>query len=200
MKQRQSSEFLFQLFALLISLIIVHAIYVGIVRPNAEAILEIQMELQSKGEAFIPERSLYVVIKDYEQEACFILLLWALATMAYKGHGIYRENQLLDIALIRVPEGGKILPEDARQLSRPLESLPPEQREYLLPRTLLSALQRFATTGNIQDVSSTIRESCEGESDRLDSEMSMVRYITWAIPSLGFMGPVGGLGQALGQA
>jgi len=200
MKQKQSSEFLFQVFALLISLIIVHAIYVGIVRPNAEAILDIQMHLQASGESFVPERSLYVVVKDYEQEACFVLLLWALATMAYKGRRIYRENELLDVMLLRLPEGGKILPEDARQLSRPLENLNPEQQEYLLTRTLLSALQRFATTGNIQDVSSTIRESCEGESDRLDSEMSMVRYIAWAIPSIGFIGTVRGIGQALGQA
>lgn len=200
MKHRQSSEFLFQLFALLISLIIVHAIYVGVIRPNAEAILEVQIELQSSGEAFVPERSLYTVVKDYEQETCFVLFLWALATMGYKGHRVYLENQLLDIPLIHIPDGGKILPQDTRELSRPLESLEPEQQDYLLSRTLLSALQRFGTTGNIQDVSSTIRESCDGESDRLDSEMSMVRYIAWAIPSIGFIGTVRGIGQALGQA
>ena len=181
MKQKQSSEFIFQVFSLLISLIIVHAIYVGIIRPNAEAILETQMELQARKQPFIPERSLYVVVKDFEQEACFVLLFWALATMAYKGRRIYKESQLLDIILLRIPDGGKILPKDARQLSRPLENLNIEQQEYLLARTLLSALQRFGTTGNIQDVSSTIRESCEGESDRLDSEMSMIRYIAWAL-------------------
>ena len=69
-----------------------------------------------------------------------------------------------------------------------------------MPRTLLSALQRFATTGSIQAVSDTIKESCELESDRLDSELSMVRYIAWAIPSVGFIGTVRGIGDALGQA
>ncbi len=200
MKQKRSSEFLFQVFSLFIALIVVHSLYVGIVRPSAEAILEIQMELEASGQSFVPERSLYVVVKDYEQEACFILLLWVLATMAYKARRIYRENELLDVMLLRIPDGGKILPEDARQLSRHLENLEPEQQEYLLARTLLSALQRFGTTANIQDVSSTIRESCEGESARLDSEMSMVRYIAWAIPSIGFIGTVRGIGQALGLA
>jgi biopolymer transport protein ExbB/TolQ len=38
------------------------------------------------------------------------------------------------------------------------------------------------------------------ESDRLDSELSMVRYIAWAIPSIGFIGTVRGIGDALGQA
>jgi biopolymer transport protein ExbB/TolQ len=41
---------------------------------------------------------------------------------------------------------------------------------------------------------------CEAESSRLDSELSMVRYITWAIPSIGFIGTVRGIGSALGQA
>ena len=34
----------------------------------------------------------------------------------------------------------------------------------------------------------------------LDAELSMVRYIAWAIPSIGFIGTVRGIGQALGQA
>ena len=38
------------------------------------------------------------------------------------------------------------------------------------------------------------------ESDRLDSELSMVRYIAWAIPSIGFIGTVRGIGDALAQA
>ena len=93
-----------------------------------------------------------------------------------------------------------MLPEDAREYSRSLEALPEQEQDYLLPRTLLSALQRFATTGSIQAVSDTIKESCEVESDRLDSELSMVRYIAWAIPSIGFIGTVRGIGDALGQA
>ena len=33
------------------------------------------------------DRNLYVLIRDFEQEACFVLMLWALAIMAYKGGG-----------------------------------------------------------------------------------------------------------------
>ena len=61
-------------------------------------------------------------------------------------------------------------------------------------------LQRFASTSNVQDVSNAVRAVCETESDRLDSELAMVRYIAWAIPSIGFIGTVRGIGDALGQA
>jgi len=200
MKTRMSSEFIFQLFALLIAVIVVHAVYVGAIRPMADAQLQQEMELQAAGEDFVPERTFAVVIRDFEQEACFILLIWALAIMGYKGRRTMTEKTILERSLLDIPDGTSVLPEDAREYSRSLEALPPEEQDLLLPRTLLSALQRFATTGSIQAVSDTIKEQCEVESDRLDSEMSMVRYIAWAIPSIGFIGTVRGIGDALGQA
>jgi biopolymer transport protein ExbB/TolQ len=200
MKQRMSSEFIYQLFALLIAIIVVHALYLGLIRPSANAHLEREAALQASGEEFVTTRSLTVVIRDYEQESCFILLIWALAIMGYKGRRAMHERQVLERRLLDIPEGTSVLPEDAREYSRALEALPDKEQDYLLPRTLLSALQRFATTGSIQAVSDTIKESCEIESDRLDSEMSMVRYIAWAIPSIGFIGTVRGIGDALGQA
>lgn len=200
MKQRFSSEFIYQLFALLIAIIVVHAVYVGVVRPSADAQIKREMELQAAGEDFVPERTFAVVIRDFEQEACFILLIWALAIMGYKGRRAIHEQQLLARRLLEIPEGTSVLPEDSREYSRSLEALPDSEQDYLLPRTLLTALQRFATTGSIQAVSDTIKESCEVESDRLDSELSMVRYIAWAIPSIGFIGTVRGIGDALGQA
>jgi biopolymer transport protein ExbB/TolQ len=200
MKHKMSSEFIFQLFALLIAIIVVHAVYVGVIRPSADAQLQQQIELQASGVDFVPERSLVVVIRDFEQEACFILLIWALAIMGYKGRLVLQERALHRRRLIDIPEGTSILPQDAREYSRSLESLPPQEQEFLLPRTLLSALQRFAATGSIPAVSDSIKEQCDVESDRLDSELSMVRYIAWAIPSIGFIGTVRGIGDALGQA
>jgi biopolymer transport protein ExbB/TolQ len=38
------------------------------------------------------------------------------------------------------------------------------------------------------------------EGERLESELSMIRYILWAIPSIGFIGTVRGIGTALSQA
>ncbi|MDT8320656.1 MAG: MotA/TolQ/ExbB proton channel family protein [Xanthomonadales bacterium] len=199
-KHKPFSEFIYQLFALILALIFVHAIYVTVIRPAANAILEKQRALQEAGEVYEVERSLFVVIKDYEQEACFILAFWVLAIMGLKAHGLMQERRLLGESLLDVTPGISILPEDVRQYSRRLQTLPPEERERLLPRALLSALQRFGSTHNVQDASSAVKEVCETESDRLYSELSLVRYIIWAIPSIGFIGTVRGIGEALGQA
>ncbi len=200
MKHTPVSEFMYQLFALIISIIIVHAVYVTVVRPNASALLEQQQARQEAGETAVTNRSIYVVIKDFEQEACFILALWVIAIMARKARVALHERRLLDRSLLEVTPGTSILPEDTRQYARPLQALPENEREYLLPRALLTALQRFGSTRNIQDVSSAVKEVCDTEYDRLDAELSMIRYVIWAIPSIGFIGTVRGIGEALGQA
>ncbi len=200
MNKTISSEFIYQLFALFAALVVVHTLYVALIRPSAAATLEAQLARQAAGETIVAERTFAVVVKDYEQEACFILMLWASAIMAYKARRGLRERRLLAQPLLQLEEGSRILPDDARHLSRPLQALSPEQQTYLLPRALLTALQRFSSTRNIQDVSSAISDVCENESDKLDSELAMVRYIAWAIPSIGFIGTVRGIGEALGQA
>lgn len=200
MKQQLPFEFVYQAAALLVAVILVHLIYVTIIRPNADAVLQDQAERTAQGEVFVQERSLYVVLKDFEQEVCFVLMFWAMAIMGFKGRSALRERALLSEDIVRVSEGMSVLPEDTRQYTRAIQALPETQQSYLLPRALTAALHRFASTRNVQDVSEAVKSLCESESDRLDSEMSMVRYIAWAIPSIGFIGTVRGIGEALGQA
>jgi biopolymer transport protein ExbB/TolQ len=195
-----SMEFIYQIFSLVVIVIVVHAFYVGIVRPNADAFLERQQALLQEDKSHVTERSGYVLIRDYEQEACFILMFWALAIMGYKAVLTFRHRSLLSEDLIPVTEGLKVLPEDARPLSRKIQALSPKQRDSLLPRALLAALQRFGSTRNIQDASAASHAYCTSEGERLESELSIIRYIAWAIPSVGFIGTVRGIGDALGQA
>ena len=200
MKQGLLSEVIYQAFALVIAVIIVHATYVTLIRPNAEDILEDQAELHELDENYVPERSVYIILKDYEQETCIILMLWAMAIIGMKTQQILRERSLLEQRLIQISDGMSILPEDSRNLARPVQALPEQQRGFLLSRALLAGLHRFQSTHNIQDVAATIKDVCETESDRLETELALVRYIAWAIPSIGFLGTVRGIGAALGQA
>jgi biopolymer transport protein ExbB/TolQ len=147
MRKAFPTEFVFQVFALLIAFILVHALYVTVIRPQADAFLR--------------------------QQAA---------------------------SLLARPDGLPIGAEDTRGLAARLQSLPRQEREYLLPRALLTAIERFAATRNVQDVSTAARDLCGSEGERLESELSTIRYIAWAIPSVGFIGTVRGIGNALGQA
>jgi biopolymer transport protein ExbB/TolQ len=184
----------------MLSVIVVHAAYVAVIRPNADAIIGQQLEKQAAGEVFVEQRSIYVVLKDYEQETCFVLMFWALLIMGYKARSALEERSVLKRQLLRLSSGSSILPQDSQEYSRTLQDLPEQQQTLLAPRTLLMALQRFNATNSVAAVATAIKDLCDAESDRLDSELAMIRYIAWAIPSIGFIGTVRGIGEALGQA
>lgn len=200
MKNRLSSELFYQLAALVLSVLLVHLVYVTVVWPSAARADQVQRALLAEQPDATAPTSFWIIIRDYEQETCFMLMLWALAILAWKARSLAHERRLLRREVLPIGSGESILPEDARGYARAIEALPVHERQALYPRALLAALHRFRATGSVQDVSAAVDAVCETENDRLDSELAMVRYIAWAIPSIGFIGTVRGIGQALGMA
>lgn len=193
-------ELIYQIFSLLIVFIIVHTSYVTIIRPQADAFLAQEHRQVIENPDYISQRNIYVVLRDYEQETCFILMLWALSILAYKGFNTWRQNNQLQNDLLQLPAEMPIGPEDSRSLIRRLDALADAQQQYLYPRAMITAIQRFATTRDVQNAATAIETVCDSEADRLESELSTIRYIAWAIPSVGFIGTVRGIGVALSQA
>jgi biopolymer transport protein ExbB/TolQ len=194
------NEFLFQVFSLIIATIAIHSVYVTSIRPRAAEVLSEQaLRLQTE-EGYSPPQNFYVIMKDWEQESCVILAIWAFAILGFKTRVAFRERGLLQQDLLHVREGVRILPEDTREYSRALQALPDNVRDLLLPRVLRAALERFGATRNIQDVSAVNVTLCDAEAAKLESELAMIRYVAWAIPSIGFIGTVRGIGGALSQA
>ena len=177
MKKSFPVEFFYQLFSLAVVVILVHAFYVTVVRPRADAFLEQEAAAMLEDPNYVARRSVYVVIRDYEQEVCFILMFWALSILAYKAVTAYREQRLLDLDLIPLEEGMRILPEDTHEISRRVQALPTAIQHLLLPRALLIALHRFYSTRNIQDVSSATHAVCQAEADRLESELATLGQV-----------------------
>jgi biopolymer transport protein ExbB/TolQ len=194
------SEFFVTLFALIFTIIVVHATYVAWIRPTGEAITQGELERMKEDRTYVPQRSFLLVIKDVEQEGEIIHFVWAMLIIGYKAWLVRRERKLLDRELIHVPEGIKVLPEDAKDYARQLEALPDESKGMLVVRALQRTLDRFAATRSIRDSAETSRAVCDSEADRLDSGLAMIRYIAWAIPAIGFIGTVRHIGDALLQA
>jgi biopolymer transport protein ExbB/TolQ len=194
------SEFFVTLIALIVTLLSVHALYVAWIRPIGTELVEAEQARMRVDPNYVPERSFFLVVNAYEQEAEIVHFVWAMLIIGYKAWLVRRERKLLDRELIHVPEGIKVLPEDAKDYSRQLEELPPEHKSMLVVRALQRTLDRFAATRSIRDSAETSRAVCDSEADRLDSGLAMIRYIAWAIPAIGFIGTVRHIGDALLQA
>jgi len=176
-------ELVYSLGALLVCAILVQSLYATLIRPRAAAILaQPAVSTSESGQKVERDlRSIFVILKDYEQETAIILAAWSLALLAHQASAVARNRNLLAKRYIDVDESHVVLPEDARAHGRPIEALPAEEREMFLPRTLMLALNRFGATRSVQDA-------------------AMIKFTAWAIPAIGFVGTVRGIGRALQEA
>ena len=80
---------------LISTVILVHFIFSGFIRPEANLIIEAAKNAQ----ASVP-RNFFVIVKDLEQEICFILLIWGIFLILQKCSKIVNSNYLFNIDLI----------------------------------------------------------------------------------------------------
>jgi len=192
----------YSISALLLSVIVMHSIWTLFIRPRAEAVLAQKVEVK-QGETshrVLQLRSVYVILKDHEQELCVTLCMWSLLLLGRQFLLSQRDRKLLDRDYVKIGEAQVVLPEDARVYSRPLEALPKEEQDGFLPRLLMVAYNRFGATRSVQDAAEAVRDECDFEAASMDTKLSMVRFTAWAIPAVGFVGTVRGIGAALQEA
>jgi len=194
-------ELLFSLGSLLVIGIIYQMFWTVVIRPRAEHQIELANKVDAQGNSDRGSlRSIWVIVHDYEQEIAFILASWSIVLIISQGRAVARNRKLLDNTYVDVDDNHVVLPEDARAYARPLERLPYEEQDMFLPRALMVGLNRFGATKSVQDAAEAVTDECEFEASRLDAQLSMVRFTAWAIPAIGFVGTVRGIGHALTEA
>ncbi|MCC5807548.1 MAG: MotA/TolQ/ExbB proton channel family protein [Opitutales bacterium] len=186
------------------SFVVVSLLYAVWITPAAEATdLRNRMEAaQQADEAFVPERNIPTILRNFEQQVCLSLFVWALALMAGKFAELRRERFDLRWPFEDMEAGERILPGTALETAKRCEAAAEEAGAgaALAARAVSRALHRFHSTASVQETSQAVQELADSESNRLDSEMAIIRYTAWAIPSIGFIGTVRGIGEALMRA
>jgi biopolymer transport protein ExbB/TolQ len=180
--------------------VIVQTAYALHVRPEANAWLGREKAALAANPDYKASQSFWVIIKDPEQESVIILALWGLSLAVMTAVRVTRHRRQLEKGLLRVPAGFRILPTDVREYARKIEDLPGNERDLIPARTIRRALKRFGETANVQDAATTVHDYCESEASRLDAELALIRFSVWAIPAIGFVGTVRGIGNALAGA
>jgi biopolymer transport protein ExbB/TolQ len=200
-----SLEFLFPIFAFVFSAIVIQILYKTWVHPNEKEFMvkrRLLMSQNSNSEE-IKKRPIFIIIKDEEPKWEIIFTMSGMIILAYKLINIHRERRMFKYDFVRVQPGERIIPEDALDRYKELKTAvekEPQWRERLLPECVLASLHRFHASASIQDAANAVKERAELHGDRLDSSLSLVRYIAWAIPAIGFIGTVRGIGDALNFA
>jgi biopolymer transport protein ExbB/TolQ len=190
----------FAVLALVVSILLIHSVFTVIIRPRAEAILQQAEQTAKSGQRQTTLRSIFVIVKDPEQEVAITLALWATALIGWRWREATHERGLLGRGFMESGENFVVLPDDVRTWSRQVENLAPDEQDRLLPRALRVGLARFAVTRSVHETAAAVSEECQTEASRLDADNSMLRFVVWGIPAIGFVGTARGIGNALQDA
>ncbi|RLA22019.1 MAG: MotA/TolQ/ExbB proton channel family protein [Gammaproteobacteria bacterium] len=186
------SQMFKSLIVLVVTIISVHLVYIGVIRPQAALSIENALSL---GQSM--PRNLFVILKDFEQEVCLVLMFWGSYLILSKCVALLKDRYLFNVDLLEKNDEGSLSLDEAL---KGLEKLPADALETPLVQTLMASVRRFLITNDVQNTSDAIQSSVEALAVKLEADNSMIRYLIWAIPSIGFIGTVRGIGQALSQA
>lgn len=97
----------------------------------------------------------------------------------------------------------KVLPEeddimfDAKALNSIARRIARQDRGYHLQQVILRSIWQFLSTGSISQSTEVMNVSLELCDRSVDQNYTLSRYIIWLIPTLGFIGTVLGISEAL---
>ena len=166
----------------------IQLLYTAMIVPFAE------LAVAQQGSAAVT--NVWVILKDLEQQICITLGLYCAFLIAYKWY-VLKQNEVLssknflenkrDGTLFKIDE---VLLEMERSKNRNSGAM----------STWINCIRRFKNTNNVQNAANAIAETIDSIASQLEAGNNMIRYFIWAIPSIGFVGTVRGIGAALGKA
>ena len=183
---------------LIIASIVVHSVYMFWIDPSA---IQLLFEAKELGEP--PPRALAVILKDPEQEICIILSLWCLWLWVLRYQIFMDEAYLLKDDFLGLQDvtsfNATTLHELRQQVAAHLQAEP--HLRLLSPvEAALNTLEAHGPATQFKEAGDLGTASCDMHLEQLDAKLNLNKYILWAIPSLGFLGTVRGIGEALVRA
>jgi biopolymer transport protein ExbB/TolQ len=126
-----------------------------------------------------------------------IMFTCAAATLASKFRQSRREHRALRSELMPAWDGVPVPIAEASILATQLNQAPAQFRSTFLVRRLEAVLGFVSRRGSIDQLDEHLRALSDNDAVQLEASYSLTRFITWAIPILGFLGTVLGITEAI---
>ena len=130
-------------------------------------------------------------------EMIIFLGVWSLVMIFVKGFGLSNRRKWLEEDLLPEKIDPYITYDNAHEFIRYLQSRRESKEFNLVSKRLELALEKVAFGNMPSEVLQDLQTQSQVDADKLESSYTMIRTFVWAIPILGFIGTVLGIGQAI---
>jgi hypothetical protein len=137
-----------------------------------------------------------VINGGYIQSLTYLAFFWAWFEVQEKMRVIRRERRAFKMGIIPTSEKHVFLPTDINNLKFKLIEFERKEK-YILSDLIKKACTKFRTSGSLSELIDIVSIQIEVSQEKAEGDQSVIRYLTWVIPSVGFVGTVIGISQAL---
>jgi biopolymer transport protein ExbB/TolQ len=130
--------------------------------------------------------------------AITFLTAWAGVVLALKARRLSTQMQALQFDLLPSQIADRITPENAHVFASYMRNLPGARGGHFLIERVQRALQFFRIRPSVREVVDQLRAQADADAEAVESSYALLRVFIWAIPILGFIGTVSGIGDAVG--
>lgn len=132
----------------------------------------------------------------YIQGLTYLAFFWAWFEVKDKLAVIKRERSAFKLGLIPTSEKHVFMPSDINNLKFKIIEFEKKEK-YILSDVLKKACTKFRSSGALSELIDIVSIQIEVSQEKAEGDQSIIRYLTWVIPSVGFVGTVIGISQAL---
>lgn len=125
------------------------------------------------------------------------LFAWALLALLAKSWNMWRQRAALQCQLLPSWSGKPVAVDEAERLQLQLDQLPQRLQRWLVVQRFRGALDFVASRKSSEGLDDQLRHLADADADAVEGSYSLIRFITWAIPILGFLGTVLGITDAI---
>ena len=137
-----------------------------------------------------------VINGGYIQGMTYLAFFWAWFEVKEKLVVIARERKAFKLNIIPTNDKHVFMPQDINNLKFKLIEFEKKEK-YILSDLLKKACTKFRTSGSLSELIDIVSIQIEVSQEKSEGDQSVIRYLTWVIPSIGFVGTVIGISQAL---
>lgn len=123
---------------------------------------------------------------------------WALCILWMKSRKVAFQRRAFDLPIMPADPSFSLSPQTARDVLHRLHELVDHPGQFAVLNRIERALSNLDNIGNTADVTAILKIQSENDESQVSSSYGLVNGLMWAIPVLGFIGTVLGLGQAIG--
>jgi biopolymer transport protein ExbB/TolQ len=124
---------------------------------------------------------------------------WSIVILVFKVRKLRVQRRSMLFDLLPDDISREINAESAGRFIQHIRGLPIQAGESFLVNRVLRGLEHFGVLGSSSEAADRLQSQSDIDANAVDSSYTLIKVFIWAIPILGFLGTVIGIGQAVGS-